>query len=94
MSDPVGTSAPDDGMQDVEIKLGRRGDTTVIVGGIDVAKYCSGITLRADVASLPELSLELSPRRLQFAGRAEVIVEGEVWDLLVAAGWTPPGGRE
>jgi hypothetical protein len=91
MNDHVSES---DGMQDVEIKLGRHGATTVVVAGVDVAPYCSGITLHADVARRPTLTLELEPRRMQFAGRADIVVEGEVWDLLVAAGWTPPGARE
>lgn len=67
--------------------------SSVLLDDIDVSKCTRGLSLDATVGELPRLKLDVLPRRgLTYEGDVAVDVIGEMRDLLIGLGWTPPGG--
>ena len=78
------------GVHHVELKSDGLYNHSVKVAGVDLTPHVSYVNLRLDAREAPEVSIELAPKALMYAGRAKVEIAGDVAKALIGLGWTPP----
>lgn len=67
---------------------------TILVNDQDISHCVRGLTLTADIDSLPTLELDLVVHEATVEGQAVVSIPPRTADLLTALGWTPPAGYD
>lgn len=56
----------------------------------DPVRGVRGVTVHADVNSIPTVTLDVIVRAAEFNGEAHVDVPEKTRETLIALGWTPP----
>jgi hypothetical protein len=83
-----------DGPQRVKITCGAHPwDATVEIGGVRIEDALRGFTIRHGYGRFPELTLDLPVADASEVDEEQVkiVMPGSTHDLLVRAGWLPPG---
>lgn len=78
-------------MTRVKLDLRANGTGLVELDGVDVSTAVAGLTVNANVGDMTSVLIRLPEVAVTMDGVARVKLAPQVRELLVAAGWTPPG---
>lgn len=81
------------GMNTVRVNLTNLGTGKVELNGKDVSSAVAGLTINANVGDATSVLLRLPAVAVSVDAEARIELPEYVEELLVAAGWTPPGDK-